>query len=294
MAERGQLLALKCEMPQCYHHKGRGGFDPVGTPGDRWTPSRDHYPILKSDGGKFVAENVRLSHSWCNKRDYGGGRRSGRIAREGQVPRRHRRDAEPQGSSPAHTARTDGRPPWCARPTCPSPGSALGGACEKQKCRARRSGARAFICRMACHQCPRAPLSEPKRQSPIGYSATLDASATGPLESMVRLDWLGATSSSMRRICRGARSHGLRQCGRKRMEWNRNKRRVDHDAEGEQLNYLFEKKGGLAELGKETCRLIDSEGAETDDVNSSPTCEPRSRKSSLQKNSSTRLPVAVS
>ena len=24
MAERGQLLALKCEMPQCYHHKGRG------------------------------------------------------------------------------------------------------------------------------------------------------------------------------------------------------------------------------------------------------------------------------
>ena len=27
MAERGQLLALKCEMPQCYHHKGRGAFD---------------------------------------------------------------------------------------------------------------------------------------------------------------------------------------------------------------------------------------------------------------------------
>ena len=27
MAERGQLLALKCEMPQCYHHEGRGKFD---------------------------------------------------------------------------------------------------------------------------------------------------------------------------------------------------------------------------------------------------------------------------
>ena len=40
MAERGQLLALKCEMPQCYHHKGRGEFDPVGTPGNKWTPSR--------------------------------------------------------------------------------------------------------------------------------------------------------------------------------------------------------------------------------------------------------------
>jgi hypothetical protein len=71
MAERGQLLALKCEMPQCYHHKGRGEFDPVGTPGNKWTPSRDHYPILKSAGGKLVPENVRLSHTWCNNRDYG-------------------------------------------------------------------------------------------------------------------------------------------------------------------------------------------------------------------------------
>jgi hypothetical protein len=51
MAERGQLLALKCEMPQCYHHKGRGAFDPITTPPTRWAPSRDHYPILKSAGG---------------------------------------------------------------------------------------------------------------------------------------------------------------------------------------------------------------------------------------------------
>ena len=29
MAERGQLLALKCEMPQCYYHKGRGVSCPV-------------------------------------------------------------------------------------------------------------------------------------------------------------------------------------------------------------------------------------------------------------------------
>jgi hypothetical protein len=40
-------------------------------PGNKWTPSRDHYPTLKSDGGRFVADNVRLSHSWCNKRDWG-------------------------------------------------------------------------------------------------------------------------------------------------------------------------------------------------------------------------------
>src|SRR6187402_2039159 len=96
MAERGQLLALRCEMPQCYHHKGRGAFDPVGTLGNKWTPSRDHYPTLKSDGGRFVAENVRLSHSWCNKR-LGLAGASSDAAREGKVPRRHRRVPEQQG-----------------------------------------------------------------------------------------------------------------------------------------------------------------------------------------------------
>ena len=70
MAERGQLLALKCEMPQCYHHKGRGAFDPAATRPNTWAPSADHYPILKSAGGRRVAENVRLSHVWCNQRDY--------------------------------------------------------------------------------------------------------------------------------------------------------------------------------------------------------------------------------
>jgi hypothetical protein len=70
MAERGQLLALKCEMPRCYHHKGRGVFDPVTKSRSKWAPSRDHYPILKSAGGKLRPENVRLSHTECNQRDY--------------------------------------------------------------------------------------------------------------------------------------------------------------------------------------------------------------------------------
>ena len=71
MAERGQLLALKCEMPQCYHHKGRGAFDPVTTQPNKWARSPDHYPVLKSAGGHLVPENVRLSHVWCNNLDYG-------------------------------------------------------------------------------------------------------------------------------------------------------------------------------------------------------------------------------
>jgi hypothetical protein len=71
MAERGQLLALRCEMPQCYHHKGRGAFDQVTTPRTKWAPSPDHYPVLKSAGGHLRPENVRLAHIYCNKRDYG-------------------------------------------------------------------------------------------------------------------------------------------------------------------------------------------------------------------------------
>jgi hypothetical protein len=70
MAENGQLLELKCEMPQCYHHKGRGVFDPVAKQRTKWAPSRDHYPILKSAGGKLGPENVRLSHIECNQRDH--------------------------------------------------------------------------------------------------------------------------------------------------------------------------------------------------------------------------------
>src|SRR4051794_23944633 len=70
MAERGQLLALKCERPQCYH-QGRGASDRVTTPRTKWAPSPDHYPILKSAGGQLRPENVRLSHIWCNNRDYG-------------------------------------------------------------------------------------------------------------------------------------------------------------------------------------------------------------------------------
>jgi hypothetical protein len=70
MAERGQLFALQCEMPRCYHHKGRGAFEPVTKSRSKWAPSSDHYPILKSVGGKLRPENVRLSHTECNQRDY--------------------------------------------------------------------------------------------------------------------------------------------------------------------------------------------------------------------------------
>jgi hypothetical protein len=119
MAERGQLLDLKCEMPQCYHHKGRGEFDPVGTPGNKWTPSRDHYPIVKSAGGKLVPENVRLSHTWCYNRDYGWRTQIRTLLAKGKSLAEIAEALNSKGV-PRPTVRTDGRPQWCARPTCPN------------------------------------------------------------------------------------------------------------------------------------------------------------------------------
>ena len=83
MAERGQLLALKCEMPQCYHHKGRGAFDPVTTPRTKWAPSPDHYPILKSAGGQLVLVGQRAPVVAEDERDVGVLRRGRGAARHG-------------------------------------------------------------------------------------------------------------------------------------------------------------------------------------------------------------------
>lgn len=70
MADSGQLTGLKCEMPQCYHHKGRTAFDQAKSKPNSWAPSADHYPILKSAGGKLTPGNVRLAHVRCNHLDH--------------------------------------------------------------------------------------------------------------------------------------------------------------------------------------------------------------------------------
>ena len=102
MAESGQLLALKCEMPQCYHQKGRGAFDPVTTPRTKWAPSPDHYPILKSAGGRLVPENVRLSHVWCNNLDYGWRTRIRTLLAKGKSLAEIAEALNSKGVPPAH------------------------------------------------------------------------------------------------------------------------------------------------------------------------------------------------
>ena len=70
LARDGQLLDVRCEMPQCYCFRGRRYFDPK-SPRSDWSPTPDHYPILRARGGHLTSDNVRLAHLRCNQRDHG-------------------------------------------------------------------------------------------------------------------------------------------------------------------------------------------------------------------------------
>ena len=69
LAQDGQIIEVRCEMPQCYCFRGRSYFDPIPT-GSDWEPTADHYPRLKMHGGHLTPDNVRLGHRLCNRRDY--------------------------------------------------------------------------------------------------------------------------------------------------------------------------------------------------------------------------------
>ena len=68
LARDGQIIDVRCEMPQCYCFRGRRYFDPRGL--SDWSPTPDHYPRLRMHGGQLTADNVRLAHLRCNQRDY--------------------------------------------------------------------------------------------------------------------------------------------------------------------------------------------------------------------------------
>ena len=69
LARNGQLIDVRCEMPQCYCFRGRRCFEPNSL-GSKWSPTADHYPRLKMHGGHLTPDNVRLAHKFCNQRDY--------------------------------------------------------------------------------------------------------------------------------------------------------------------------------------------------------------------------------
>lgn len=69
LARDGQIVDVRCEMPQCYCFRGRRYFDPAPACSD-WSPTADHYPRLKMHGGHLAPDNVRLGHKLCNNRDF--------------------------------------------------------------------------------------------------------------------------------------------------------------------------------------------------------------------------------
>ena len=70
LARDGQLIDVRCEMPQCYCFKGRSYFAPRSEGYSDWEATADHYPRLKMHGGHLTPDNVRLAHRLCNRRDY--------------------------------------------------------------------------------------------------------------------------------------------------------------------------------------------------------------------------------
>jgi hypothetical protein len=71
MAKLGQIIEVRCEMPQCFCPRGRKYFDARSVPLTKWAPSPDHHPWLKMHGGHLTPDNVRLAHVLCNNRDFG-------------------------------------------------------------------------------------------------------------------------------------------------------------------------------------------------------------------------------
>jgi len=69
LARDGQIIDVRCEMPQCYCFRGRRYFEQK-PPRFDWQPTADHYPRLKMHGGRLTPDNVRLAHRLCNRRDY--------------------------------------------------------------------------------------------------------------------------------------------------------------------------------------------------------------------------------
>ena len=84
LAKGDQILEVRCEMPHCYHHKGRKVFDPRSRPPSNWELTADHHPQLKMHGGHLTRDNVRLAHRLCNNVDHGW-RRIGPMLSDGMT-----------------------------------------------------------------------------------------------------------------------------------------------------------------------------------------------------------------
>ena len=73
-------------MPECLCPEELGGpcyFEPVSAELSDWSPTHEHFPAPKREGGKATPDNTILAHRLCNRIDYSKA-----------VGRSHRRDLE--------------------------------------------------------------------------------------------------------------------------------------------------------------------------------------------------------
>src|SRR2546430_13450552 len=71
-AEQGYITELACKMPECFCPEELGGaryFEPVKEMSD-WSPTHEHFPISKREGGHRDVDNAILAHRHCNRIDY--------------------------------------------------------------------------------------------------------------------------------------------------------------------------------------------------------------------------------
>jgi hypothetical protein len=84
-AKLGYITEVTCGMPKCFCPEELGGarhFEHVSTKSD-WSPTNEHFPLPKRDGGRETPDNSVLAHRLCNRLDFS-------IA----IGRSHRRDLE--------------------------------------------------------------------------------------------------------------------------------------------------------------------------------------------------------
>jgi hypothetical protein len=72
-AEQGYITELACKMPECRCPEELGGagyFEPVTGGVSDWSPTVEHFPLSKKDGGHRKVDNAILAHRLCNRIDY--------------------------------------------------------------------------------------------------------------------------------------------------------------------------------------------------------------------------------
>jgi hypothetical protein len=82
LARDGQLIDVRCEMPQCYCFRGRRYFEPK-SPLTDWSPTADHYPRLKMHGGHLTPATSGSVIGSATRVTSSGGRRSTRCSGSG-------------------------------------------------------------------------------------------------------------------------------------------------------------------------------------------------------------------